>query len=101
MLESAGLSQPEGIRMFQVGGPVVVDLPRFRLSHLAGAPVRAADLAALLEDVLQGVAELSPEPEQEHEHVATENRQLELPQQVPQPIGGQAEALAEKGGRLC
>jgi len=69
--------------MFQVGGSVVVDLSRFRLSHLAGASVRAADLAALLEDVLEGVPELSPEPEQEHGHVAAEDRQLELPQQVP------------------
>lgn len=74
MLESAGLSQPKGIRVFQVGGTVVVDLPWFRLSYLAGAPVCAADLAALLEDVFKGVAELSPEPEQEHEHVAAEDR---------------------------
>lgn len=86
--------------MFQVGGSVVVDLPRFRLSHLAGASVRAADLAALLEDVLEGVAELAPEPEQEHGHVAAEDRQLKLPEQVPQPAGGQAEAVAEEGGGL-
>lgn len=70
--------------MFQVGGSVVVDLPRFRLPHLTGASVRAADLAALLEDVLEGVPEFSAEPEQEHEHVAAEDGQLELPQQVPQ-----------------
>lgn len=69
--------------MFQVGGSVVVDLPRFRLSHLAGASVRATDLATLLEDILEGVSELSPKPEQEYGHVAAEDRQLQLPQQVP------------------
>lgn len=69
--------------MFQVGGPVVVDLPRFRLSHLAGAPIRAADLATLFEDVLESVSELSSEPEQEHGYVTAKDGQLELPQQVP------------------
>ncbi|XP_011874179.1 PREDICTED: uncharacterized protein LOC105565523 isoform X2 [Vollenhovia emeryi] len=86
--------------MFQVGGPVVIDLPRLRLSHLAGAPVRAADLAAFLEDVFEGVPKFAPKSEQEHGHIAAEDRQLQLPQQVPQPAGRQAETLAEEGGRL-
>lgn len=86
--------------MFQVGRPVLIDLTRLRLPDLARPPVRAAHLAALLQDVLAGVAELPAEPEQEHGHVPAEDRQLEFPQQVPQSAGRQAEALAEEGGGL-
>lgn len=86
--------------MLQVGGSVVVDVAGLRFPDLAGAPVRTADLAALLEDILEGVAELPPEPEQEHGHVAAQDRQLQLPQQVSQSAGRQAEALVEEGGGL-
>lgn len=84
--------------MLQVRGPVAVDLARFRLPDLAGAPIRTAYLAALLANVIARLAKLSAEPEQEYGHVAAEDRQLELPQQVPQSAGRQTEALAEEGG---
>lgn len=66
--------------MFQVGGSVVVDLPRLRFSDLAGAPIRAIDLASFLKDILEGVSEFPAEPEQKHEHVTAEDWQFELPQ---------------------
>lgn len=80
MLESASLSQQKGIRVLQIGGSVVVDLTRFRLSDLTGAPVCADELTALLEDILEGIPKLPPKPEQEHRHLATEDRQFEFPQ---------------------
>jgi len=86
--------------VLQVGGPVVVDLARLRLPDLASAPIRAGEFAALFKDILEGVPKLSPEPEQEHEHVAAQDRQLEFPQQVPQPAGRQAETFPEEGGGL-
>lgn len=69
--------------MFQVGGSVVVDLPRLRFPDLAGASVRAVDLASFLKDVFKGVSEFSAESKQKHEHVTAEDWQFELPQQVP------------------
>ncbi|KMQ83813.1 hypothetical protein RF55_19047 [Lasius niger] len=69
--------------MFQIGGSVVVDLPWFRFPDLAGASVRAVNLAAFLKDILEGVSEFPAESKQKHEHVATEDRQFEFPQQVP------------------
>jgi len=86
--------------VLQVRGPVVVDLAGFRLPDLASAPIRAGEFAALFKDVLEGIPELPAEPEQEHEHVAAQDRQLEFPQQVPQPAGRQTETFPEEGGGL-
>lgn len=86
--------------MLQVRGTVVVDFTRFRLSDLAGAPICSADLTTLLENVLESVAELTAEPEQEHGHIAAKDRQFKFPQQVSQQAGRQAEALAEESRGL-
>lgn len=83
--------------MLKIGGPVAVDVPGLGFPDVPGAPFGAAHLPPLLEDVLEGLAVLVAEPEQEHRFVAAEDRQLELTEQVPQPAGGQAEEVAEEG----
>lgn len=83
--------------MFKVGGSVAVDIPRFGLLDVPGAPFGAAHLPALLEDVLEGVAVLVAESEQKYRLVSAEDRQFKLPEQVPQSAGGQAEEVVEEG----
>ena len=86
-----------GLGMLQVRGPIVVDVPGVGLSHLSRAPLRAPEQPALLADFLPRLPELPPVPQQKYRLFAPKDRQLELPQQVPQPAGGQAQALAEAG----
>lgn len=59
--------------MLKVRRSVVVDLARFGFSDIAGAPVGAIDLAALLTHVLAGVAIVVAESEQERRFLAPEN----------------------------
>lgn len=92
------MSQQEGVGVFKVGGSVAVDVAGLGLLDVSRTPFGAAHLPTFLEDVLEGVAVVVAEPEQEHRLVAAEDRQLELPEQVPQSAGGQAEEVVEEGG---
>lgn len=82
--------------MFKVRGTVSVDVAGFRLSDVAGSSIGTPDLPSLLQDVVQGLAELPAESLQEHGLVAAEDRKLELAQQISQPPRRQAEEIVEE-----
>ncbi|XP_058797029.1 uncharacterized protein LOC131667560 isoform X1 [Phymastichus coffea] len=88
--------------VLEIGGPVVVDVPRLGFSDLAGASLGAGEHAPLLAHVLASIPELPAIAQQKHRLVAAKNRQLVEPKQISQPSGGQAEALAatSRGQRL-
>lgn len=83
--------------MLKVGGPVAVHVPGLGLPDVACSSFRAPHLPSFLEDLVEGVPELVAEPEQKHRVLAAEDRQLQLPEQVPQSFGRQAEEVAEEG----
>lgn len=86
-----------GVGMFKIRGSVVVYLAGVGLSDVAGPPFCTPHLPAFLEDLLESVAELVAKPEQEYRLVPAENRQLQFPEQVSQPTGGQVEKVVEEG----
>lgn len=86
-----------GVGMFKIGGSVVVYLTGIGLLDIARSSFGPSHVPPFLEDVLEGVPELVAKPEQEHRLVPTENRELQLPEQVSQPFGGQAEKVVEEG----
>lgn len=86
-----------GVRMFKIGGAVVVHLAGIGLLDVARSSFGPSHVPPFLEDVLEGVPELVAKPEQEYRLVPAENRQLQLPEQVSQPFGGQAEKVVEEG----
>lgn len=86
-----------GVRMFKIGGSVVVYFTGVGLLDIARSSLGPSHVPPFLEDVLEGVPELVAKPEQEYRLVPTENRELQLPEQVSQPFGGQAEKVAEEG----
>lgn len=83
--------------MFKIGGAVVVHLAGIGLLDVARSSFGPSHVPPFLEDVLEGVPELVAKPEQEYRLVPAENRQLQLPEQVSQPFGGQAEKVVEEG----
>ena len=83
--------------MFKVRGPVIVDLPGLGLPHVASASFGPNEQSPLLADLLPSLPEFPAIPQQKHRFLASKNRQLELPEQVPQPTRGQAQALPEEG----
>lgn len=86
-----------GVGMFEVRGTVVVYLTGIGLLDVAGSSLRTPNVSPLLENILESVTELVAEPEQKYRLVPAENRQRQLSEQVPQPPGGQAEEVVEKG----
>lgn len=86
-----------GVGMFKIGGSVVVYLTGIGLLDVARPSFGPSHVPPFLEDVLEGVPELVAKPEQEHRLVPTENRELQLPEQVSQPFGGQVEKIVEEG----
>lgn len=83
--------------MLKVGGSVAVHVTGLGLPDVPGAPFGAAHFPSFLEDIVEGVAVLAAEPEQKHGLVTAEDRELELPEQVSQSAGRQAEEVAEEG----
>ncbi|KAJ8667053.1 hypothetical protein QAD02_008715 [Eretmocerus hayati] len=85
--------------MLEVRGPLVVNVTGLGFSHVASAPIGAAEQPSLLADVLASLPELPAVPHQKYRLFAPKNRQLGLAEQVPHSTCGQAEAIAQESGR--
>lgn len=88
-----------GIRVFQIGRTVVIDIARFGFFNIASASFSGRVFSSLFKDVVKSFSKLTSKSMQEYGIITAQNRKLQFFEQISQSSCRQIEAFIETGRR--
>jgi hypothetical protein len=85
--------------VLEIGGPVIVDVPRLGLPNVTSSSLNTVEQPSLFAHVIPRVPELATITKQKYGIIAPKNRQFEFAKQISQSSRRQAQTFIEEGRR--